>query len=249
MFWLHSASVLQERGRHAAILLPCCSTLRASREDQLCIFPQTQTATDRLQKWHVPPKSNIAPQPLSNMEFHKELYEKQVHTKRHAAPLAHQQNLLALSQLVEKMNHAYPGSGLAHFWTLPDMQGGDSGELVSAQVATESDIVDGLVLLARKLVISTSIPHQHTTCRQSTLKEYFQELCHEYVIEQVIDQQLSDFVENETSKQSDSMLWKKLHYGRITSSSVFGEVCRRRDETSPISICKCLMGYTSVSAS
>ena len=70
----------------------------------------------------------------------------------------HQQNLVALSQLVEKVNHAYPGSGLAHFWTLPDMQGGDSGELVNAQVATESDIVDGLMLLARKLVIGTSIP-------------------------------------------------------------------------------------------
>ena len=149
----------------------------------------------------------------------------------------HQQNLVALSQLVEKVNHAYPGSGLAHFWTLPDMQGGDSGELVNAQVATESDIVDGLMLLARKLVIGTSIPQsahdlQAIHTKSSTFRNF--------VMSMSLNRS-SDFIEKETSKQSDSMLWKKLHHGRITSS-VFGEVCRRRDETSPISICKRLMG-------
>lgn len=42
--------------------------------------------------------------------------------------------------------------------------------------------------------------------------------------------------------------WKEIQNCH-TSSSVFGEVCRGRDETSLTSTCKCLMGYTNVSLS
>lgn len=58
------------------------------------------------------------------------------------------------------MYHAYPESGLAYVWTLlsADMQGGGSGELVSGQLAAKSEAENGLMLMARKLVISNSIP-------------------------------------------------------------------------------------------
>ena len=38
------------------------------------------------------------------------------------------------------------------------MQGGGSGELVSGQLAAKSEAENGLMLMARKLVISNSIP-------------------------------------------------------------------------------------------
>lgn len=82
----------------------------------------------------------------------------------------------------------------------------------------------------------------------NTKSEYFQKLRLAYISKQFIDHQLSDFIEKEVSNQSDNLLMKKLHNGYI-ASSVFGELCHKGDETSLISICKCLIGYTNVSGS
>ena len=77
------------------------------------------------------------------------------------------------------------------------MQGGDSGVVASGLVVAEPEIADGLMLLARKLVICTSVPPSAYDLQAiSTKSEYFQELRHDYVSEQVIAQQLSDFIEN-----------------------------------------------------
>ena len=89
------------------------------------------------------------------------------------------------------MSHVYPGSGLTHFWPLPDMQRGDSSEFLDGQPAAETEITDGLMLLARKLVIDISVPQSAHDLQAiiNTKSEYFQELCH--VCEQVIDYQKS----------------------------------------------------------
>lgn len=55
--------------------------------------------TDCVQHWHVLPKRSVAPQTLTNLEFHKKSHAKQVHTKDQAAPLAHQQTPATISQL------------------------------------------------------------------------------------------------------------------------------------------------------
>ena len=78
-----------------------------------------------------------------------------------------------------------------------------------------------------------------------TESEYFKEVCCEYEKEQVIDDTLSAFVEQNTTGQSECQLWKMLHNGRLTSS-VVGEIMHRRDSTNPDSILRCIMGYTQM---
>ena len=34
-------------------------------------LPSDRTVTDRLQQWHVPPKRNVAPQPVAHIKFQK----------------------------------------------------------------------------------------------------------------------------------------------------------------------------------
>lgn len=76
------------------------------------------------------------------------------------------------------------------------MQGGGSGVVASGLVVAEPEIADGLMLLVRKLVICTSVrPSAYDLQAISTKSEYYQELRHDYVSEQVVAQQLSDFIE------------------------------------------------------
>ena len=79
------------------------------------------------------------------------------------------------------------------------MQGGDSGEFLSGQPAAEPEITDGLMLLARNLVIDTSVTHTaHDWQVINTKSEYFQELCHAYGCEPVLS----------TTRTTDLMFWK-----------------------------------------
>ena len=111
---------------------------------------------------------------------------------------------------------------------------------------------DGLIRLAKKLIVidscDRSLPQSALDLNAiNTVVEYFKDICQSYVSEQIFDQGLVDFVEQTIRSQSDCSLWKELHNGCLTSS-VYGEICNRRDGTSPIAICKRLMGYTKMVA-
>ena len=72
--------------------------------------------------------------------------------------------------------------------------------------------------------INTSLPLLANELSDiDTEGEYFKELCHDYVCKQMIDKELSDFIERNTQDQSDCSLWKELHNGHLISS-VFGEI-------------------------
>ena len=49
-------------------------------------------------------------------------------------------------------------------------------------------------------------------------------------------------IEENTRKQTDSTLWLALHNGRLTSSR-FGEILRRKEDTNPAVLVKSIMGY------
>ena len=100
-------------------------------------LPLDNTVTDHQQQWHVPPKRSVAPQP--NGISQNSLWEESVHKAPAAHPAPQQNPALTSLKLVEKVSHVYPGSGLTHFWTLPGMQGGDSGEFISGQPAAEPE--------------------------------------------------------------------------------------------------------------
>ena len=144
------------------------------------------------------------------------------------------------------ITETFPECGLSHFWK-GDSHKEDCNDITDTE-AVDTDISVGLARLSRKLVIfdgiNTSLPLSANDLSDiDTEAEYFKELCHDYVCEQVIDKELSDFIERNTQDQSDCSLWKELHNGRLTSST-FGEIFNRRDDTAPHAICKRLMGYT-----
>ena len=125
---------------------------------------------------------------------------------------------------------------MAHFWLEPE--GGH---------ATLDEVADGLTRLAKKLIVldscDRSLPQSALDLNDvNTEGEYFKDICQSYVSEQIIDHPLVDVVEQTTLSQSDCSLWKELHNGHLTSSVC--EICSRQDGTSPIAICKRLMGYT-----
>lgn len=65
-----------------------------------------------------------------------------------------------------------------------------------------------------------------------------------FVAGMTLPAQVVSEIELSTRSQADSTLWLALHNGRITSSR-FGEILRRRDDTDPKNLVKSLMGYRS----
>lgn len=214
-------------------------------------LPSEGAVTDRLQQWHVPPKRSIVPLPLSEMAFQKPSYGKSPPSSSKPPPkrkfqpqLASSMEEISVTQLVQDIIKINPSSGLSHFWL------SDKEVVHNVGASDDREVESGLMLLARKLIVfdgeGMCLPENALDLASiDTAGEYFKELCHEYMEEQVIDKTLTEFIERSTREQSKSPLWIALRNGRITSS-VFGEICSRRDSTSPISICKRLMGYTSI---
>ena len=177
-------------------------------------LPSDRTVTDRLQQWHVPPKRNVAPQPVAHIKFQKAVYGK--------APRQRQQRTLSrtstaadstsplLKKLVNDIGQSNPFSGLAHFWSEPEKKEEEGGH------ATVDEVADGLTRLAKKLIVfdscDRSLPQSALDLSAiNTEGEYFKDICQSYVSEQIIDQPLVDFVEQTTRSQSDCSLWKELH--------------------------------------
>ena len=71
-----------------------------------------------------------------------------------------------------------------HFWTDPEMEEGKDCSETTGQLAPEVDVTDGLMLLAKKLVVNTSVPPLAYDLQLiNTDSEYL--VCHSYVCEQV----------------------------------------------------------------
>ena len=110
-------------------------------------LPSDRTVTDRLQQWHVPPKRNVAPQPVAHIKFQKAMYGK--------APRQRQQRTLSrtsiaansasplLKKLVNDIGQSNPFSGLAHFWSEPEKKEEEGGH------ATVDEVADGLTVWQR----------------------------------------------------------------------------------------------------
>ena len=109
---------------------------------------------------------------------------------------------------------------------------------------------EGLMQLTQKLIVfdgsDTSLPPSALEYQGTdTESEYYKEVCCEYEKEQVIDETLSAFIEQNTTGQSECQLWKMLHNGRLTSS-VVGEIMDRRDSTNPDSILRRIISYNQM---
>ena len=209
-------------------------------------LPTDETVTGRPQQWHKPPKRDVDPKPLSAITFHKDSYgktRKEPHheKKEQAATL----DDAALETLVTTIKASCPTSGLCQFWSTQS-----SEQTASTAQPMVNAMHEGLMRLTQKLIVfdgsDTSLPPSAVECQGTdTDSEYFKEVCCEYEKEQVIDDTLSAFVEQNTTGQSECQLWKMLHNGRLTSSIV-GEIMHRRDSTNPDSILRRIMGYTKM---
>ena len=203
------------------------------------MLPSDRTVTDALQQWHVPPKRNVMPTPITNISFQKPAYGKV--SKPHKMPsIQHKSKAItgstseSLKKLVEAVYKCKPSCGVTHFWPDPAISTHihEEPQIEATEPMEISDSLDkGLMILAKKLVIyadtMTSLPQSTIDFDEINPQgKYFKEVCHEYMSEQVIDQTLSDFIERETQQQSVCTLWKDLHNGRITSSK-FGEIYNR----------------------
>ena len=79
---------------------------------------------------------------------------------------------------------------------------------------------EGLMRLTQRLIVfngsDTSLPPSALECQGTDPEiQYFKEVCCEYEKEQVIDDTLSAFIEQNTTGQSECQLWKMLHNGRL----------------------------------
>ena len=209
-------------------------------------LPSDSTVTDRPQQWHKPPKRNVDPKPISAITFHQDSYGK---VRKEACKQEQKESSTpgdtALKTLVTTIQASYPTSGLSQFWITPS-----SEQPVDADQPMVDPVYEGLMSLTQKLIIfdgfDTSLPQSAIECEGiHTQSEYLKEACREYEKEQVIDDTLSAFIEQNTKGQSECQLWKMLHNGRITSS-VVGEIMHRRDSTNASGILRRIMGYTQM---
>ena len=72
---------------------------------------------------------------------------------------------------------------------------------------------------------------------------YFQELVSQYMLAQRVSATVGAYIGSITREQNKSMLWHKLHNGRVTSS-ILGDVILRKATTSPDNLIKRIIGYT-----
>ena len=76
----------------------------------------------------------------------------------------------------------------------------------------------------------------------SIVNTYFKEICQQYLDNQTISTELSQYIESHICDQIKPLLWLNLHNGQITSSQ-FGTICHRQCTTDNTNIIRQLMGY------
>ena len=113
----------------------------------------------------------------------------------------------ALETLVTSIQASCPTSGLCQFWTTPSC----SEQPANADQPMVDAMHKGLMRLTQKLIdfdgSDTSLPPSAIECQGTdTESEYFKEVCCEYEKEQVIDDTLSAFVEQNTTGHSECQL-------------------------------------------
>ena len=150
----------------------------------------------------------------------------------------------ALKTLVTTIQASCPTSGLCQFWTIPS-----SEQPANVGQPMGDAMHEGLMRLTQRPIVfdgsDTSLPPSALECQGTDPEiQYFKEVCCEYEKEQVIDDTLSAFIEQNTTGQSECQLWKMLHNGRVTSS-VVSEIMHR-DRTNPDSILRRIIGYNQM---
>ena len=193
---------------HVAALLFYLEDLKRNNVTTLPADPTANaTVTDKLQQWHVPPKRGVTPLPLSQMALQKSAYGKPpvATLKRSISAVAkpHQISIdeQPLKKFVADITETFPECGLSHFWK-GDSHKEDCNDITDTETL-DTDISVGLARLSRKLVIFDGINTSLAVLANElsdidTEGEYFKDLCHDYVCEQVIDKELSDFIERNT---------------------------------------------------
>jgi hypothetical protein len=239
---------------HVAALLFYMEDLK---QRNMPTIPSDVTVTDRLQQWNVPPKRTIQPLPVSEISFNKAVYGKQINTvgskriipssTREEDTVTAEAEDVACEELRTKIMK-YPMHGLSHFWSVSDQE---QDEVMSDEQEL-TDISSTLMSLAHKLVIfnitNIQLPQSALDLASIDINGvYFMEACQDYISEQVLDDVLKNFIEQNTTQQAESSLWKLLHNGRLTSS-MFGEIMKRRESSSAHSILRRIMGYSPLSA-
>ena len=204
------------------------------------VLPNDGTVTNRLQQWHVPPKRVITTQPLENIQFEKAQYGKTTcRSSRRSHPYNHEADMPAVQSLVTNVLLACPSSGVSHFWTV-------ATETVATSVSSSSeesplDVIAPLIVYKDPTVLPSSV-HKLANVDCSIDNTYFKEICQQYVDNQTISTELSQYIESHTRDQIKSILWLTLYNGRITSSQ-FGSICHHQSTTDNTNIIRQLMGY------
>ena len=145
----------------------------------------------------------------------------------------------AVQSLVTNVLQACPSSGVSHFWTVATET--EATSVSSSSEESPLDVIAPLIVYKDPTVPRTP---RASRCRlfHKINNTYFKEICQQYVDNQNISTELSQYIESHTRHQIKSILWLNLHNGRITSSQ-FGSICHRRSTTDNTNIIRQLMGY------
>ena len=248
---------------HCAALMFC---LESFKSQGLSTIPNDCTVTDTLQKWHVPPKRSIQPQPVRSISFMKSEYGKKTAYKstqkekfdpRHVDD--HTLSGTGVSALMTDVLASCPTSGIQQFWPITK-----TGAEVAIDEYEDEMLPKSLALASSESEcnfgsLESLIVYQasNPSILPDTVTELadidpecavFQELCHLYESQQVISVELSMHIQQKTVMQSKSPLWQDLRNGRITSSR-FGQIIHRRETTDAASIVTQIMGYKTPQSS
>ena len=146
------------------------------------------------------PRRDIIPKPLDKICFRKAVYSKEIKlSPPQSKPLAetHLEDPVRLKRLVNQVMQQHPFSDLSHFWLnkKPVLSSATEDEEVALEVDQDHEVIKGLMLLARKLIIYEGQNRELPSLVQDLAMvdvegEYFRELCFDYISEQVIDQKL-----------------------------------------------------------
>ena len=232
---LSSSSRMGEACSHVSAFLFYLEHMKHTNEKEL---PGNISCTSKLQQWHVPPKRVVTPAPVSDINFRKAEYGKEIdiHPKpTNYDPRQPGDRMLDSEKVytfLENLKSICPDAGIMHFWDT-------SSDSVHIQDKSGGDVeAHSLIIYAPDLGIQPT----YVLAQSDPSSPGFIRQCKEYVSAQKIPPDVSYRIEKSTRGQVKNKLWQYLHNGRITSSR-FHDIYVRKPNTSPDKLVISLLGY------
>ena len=120
------------------------------------------------------------------------------HSSRRSHPYNHKADMPAVQSLVTNVLQACPSSGVSHFWMVATET--EATSVSSSSEESPLDVIAPLIVYKDPTVLPSSV-HKLANVDCSIDNTYFKEICQQYMDNQTISTELSQYIESHTCYQ------------------------------------------------